>query len=62
MINWLISMGISASLGKSIIDLVNAGLAISTIVSLFTTAGIGASLLMSLKGILKKKGFEAALR
>lgn len=62
MINWLVSIGLSVSLSKSLIDVVNAGLAVSTIVSLFTTAGIGSSLILSLKGILKKKGFEAALR
>lgn len=62
MIDWLVSLGLGVGLGTSLIHLVNAGLTIAAITSAISTAGVGASLILSLKGILSKKGFEAALR
>lgn len=62
MFDWLVSLGFAITTAKNIISLVNAGLTIWTIVSFFSTLGVGAGLILSLKGILKYQGFEAALR
>lgn len=61
MINWLVSLGVAADIAKNIIDIINAGFTVASILSILSTAGLGAGVLTTLKGILKKKGAEAAI-
>lgn len=61
MVYWLTTLGISADIAKNIVDVINAGLTVTTILSLFSTVGLGAGLIATLKGIFKKKGAAAAI-
>ena len=46
---------------ENIIDIINAGFTVASILSILSTAGLGAGVIATLKGILKKKGAEAAI-
>ena len=61
MVYWLTTLGISADIAKNIVDVINAGLTVTTILSLFSTVGLGAGLIATLKVIFKKKGAAAAI-
>lgn len=61
MVDWLVSLGVAADIAKNIIDIINAGFTVASILSILSTAGLGAGVIATLKGILKKKGAEAAI-
>ncbi|MBE6049694.1 MAG: hypothetical protein E7214_03290 [Clostridium sp.] len=59
MVYWLAALGVSSDIIQNVIDMVNAGLSVASVLSFLSTLGLGAGLLAALKGIAKKKGVQA---
>lgn len=58
MFGYLITLGLSATLANNVIKMINAGLTITSILTFLATLGVGASALMLIKQMIKRKALR----
>jgi len=58
MFNFLITAGIGADIAQNVLDMVDAGMTIASILSFVSTLGLGTAGIIAVKAFIKKKAFR----